>query len=95
MNNAFADGNVASAAINVARAIEMVESFTSLDMPDPAIIGSVYAELLAAKGKLVAAVHLEEMQRTLEEARIEVAKNALRELGVAETERPAHLRLVK
>ncbi len=92
MNNAFADGNVASAGLNIDRAIESVERLMATDLPDPRLVGAAYAELLEAKGKLAAAQQLEEMQRTLEEARIEVARAAL---GVAETERPAHLRLVR
>ncbi len=95
MTNAFAEGNVASAAINIERAIEWVGRLMSTDLPGPDLINSVLTELLAAKGKLVAAQQLEELQRTLDAARAEVAKEALRALGAADTQRPSHLRVVR
>ena len=87
----FAESNIASAAQNVARALDLLERHTSCDLPDPRLVGAAYAELLDAKGKLAAAAQLEELHRLLEEARIEAAQ---RDLGVAETERPSRLRLV-
>ena len=78
--NAFAESNIACAERNIARALERLEAFIN-DAPEPRLLGEAHLELMLAKGRLAAAAQLEELER-------EIA-------GVADTERPSHLRVVR